>query len=115
MSGKQFAVIVVITFIVGVIWLVSDIIFNTKPSVPVKPEMETLLQPINPNFNPRVLNIIAQEVSSPNNQPLATPPPAAIPSAPPLPSPRPSVAASGSPLPSLPATIPIGTSSGVNQ
>lgn len=62
MSGKQFATIVTITFIVGMLWLVFDIIFNTKPSIPVSPQLETLLKPINPNFNPRVLDVIDKEV-----------------------------------------------------
>lgn len=62
MSGKQFATIITITFIVGMIWLASDIIFNTKPSIPASPKLETLLEPINPNFNPRVLKIIDKEV-----------------------------------------------------
>lgn len=67
MSGKQFAIIVTITFIVGMVWLISDIIFNTKPSIPVSPKLETLLQPVNPNFNSRVLDIIDQEVIDPSS------------------------------------------------
>lgn len=62
MSSKQFAVIIVITFIVGIIWLVSDIIFNTKASIPDNPKLNTLLEPINPNFNPRVLKLIDEEI-----------------------------------------------------
>lgn len=62
MSAKQFAIIVVITFIVGIIWLVSDIIFNTKASIPDNPKINTLLEPINPNFNPRVLKLIDEEI-----------------------------------------------------
>ena len=63
MTSKQFATIVAITFIVGIIWLVSDIIFNTKASIPDNPKLNTLLEPINPNFNPRILNLIGNEVS----------------------------------------------------
>lgn len=66
MSGKQFAVIVSISFIVGMIWLIADIIFNTKPSIPVNPKLETLLQGVNPNFNSRVLEIIDKEVLDAN-------------------------------------------------
>lgn len=62
MSGKQFAIIVSITFIVGMIWLISDIIFNTKPSIPLNPKLETILQGVNPNFNSRVLEMIDKEV-----------------------------------------------------
>lgn len=63
MTGKQFAVIATITFIVGMIWLVSDIIFNTKASIPVSPQLETALSPLNPSFNSRILDLIGQEVS----------------------------------------------------
>lgn len=62
MSGKQFAIIVVITFIVGMIWLISDIIFNTKASITVSEKLEDLLQPVNPTFNSRVLDVIEREV-----------------------------------------------------
>lgn len=44
------------------VWLVSDIIFNTKASIPISPNLQTLLEPINPNFNPRVLEIVNSEV-----------------------------------------------------
>lgn len=62
MSGKQFAIIVSITFIVGMMWLISDIIFNTKPSIPTSPKLENLLKPVSPNFNSRVIEIIDNEV-----------------------------------------------------
>lgn len=62
MSGKQFTIIVVITFIVGMVWLISDIIFNTKASIPISEKLESSLQPINPTFNSRVLDIIEREV-----------------------------------------------------
>lgn len=82
MTGKQFATILMITFIVGIIWLVSDILFNTKPSVPVNPKLDSLLQPINPNFNPRVLEIIRNEVpdtaSIPEPTPVTTPKPSSV-------------------------------------
>lgn len=65
MTGKQFATILTITFIVGMVWLISDIIFNTKPSIPANPQLETLLKPINPNYDSRVLEVIDQEVINP--------------------------------------------------
>lgn len=65
MTGKQFATILTITFIVGMVWLVSDIIFNTKPSIPANPQLEILLKPINPNYDPRVLEVIDKEVIDP--------------------------------------------------
>jgi hypothetical protein len=62
MNNKQFATLVSITFLVGMMWLIADIIFNTKASIPVSPKLQTLLEPLNPNFNPRVLEIIDKEV-----------------------------------------------------
>ncbi|HLC87805.1 MAG TPA: hypothetical protein VJG66_02005 [Patescibacteria group bacterium] len=75
MTSKQFATIVAITFIVGIIWLVSDIIFNTKASIPDNPKLNTLLEPINPNFNPRILNLIGNEIppQAPTMNRLPTP------------------------------------------
>ena len=65
MNGKQFATILTITFIVGMVWLISDIIFNTKPSIPTSPKLEDLLEPVNPSFNSRVLDTIEKEVLDP--------------------------------------------------
>lgn len=73
MSSKQFATIIIITFIVGIIWLVSDIIFNTKASIPDNPKLNILLEPINPNFNPRVLNLINDEVPLTTSIPISRP------------------------------------------
>ncbi len=61
MNIKQFVVIAVITFFVGMVWLVTDIIFNTKASIPVSPKLQTLLEDVNPNFNERVLEQIEEE------------------------------------------------------
>lgn len=108
MSGRQFAVIVSITFIVGMIWLISDIIFNTKASITVSPKLETLLAPINPSFNSRVLDIIDKEVlnSVPASlAPPATPKPSPVSTASsPFPSPVPSTSAQLSPSPAQSST-----------
>ena len=80
MNNKQFAVVAAITFLVGMIWLAADIIFNTKASIPISPKLQTLLDPVNPNFNPRVLDLINNEVSEkspeevPQQQPVETAP-----------------------------------------
>lgn len=63
MSTKQFAILISITFVVCMIWLGADIAFNTKASIPVSDKLQTLLEPVNPNFNPRVLEIIEKEVA----------------------------------------------------
>lgn len=106
MSGKQFATILVITFIVGIIWLVSDILFNVKPSIPENPKLNTLLQPINPNFDPRILQTIDEEVVDSNSIPRSTTVKTApLPASPsPIASPRPS--SSQSPRPSIPIPQP---------
>ncbi len=95
MNSKQFAMIVGITFFVGMVWLISDIIFNTKASIPISPKLETSLEPVNPNFNSRVLDIIGTEVSetgvdipisapTASASPVASILPASIPSSSPL-------------------------------
>lgn len=61
MSNKQFVIVVIITFIVIVIWIVADI-WHTKPSVEVNPKLTTLLEPISPTFDQKVISQI-QEVT----------------------------------------------------
>lgn len=125
MTGKQFATLIVITFIVAMIWLISDIIFNTKASIPVSPKLESLLSPLNPTFNNRVLDEIDQEVIDPNlTQPARTNlatrsaqvTPSPLPSVTPTQLPSPTITPSPSPnlFPSVsPAAQPSATSSGV--
>ena len=113
MNSKQFATIVVITFIVGMIWLGADIIFNTKASIPISDKLQVLLEPVIPNFNTRVLDLISKETldtadirvsdSAPVNaeelSAVATPNPAASPEASPVVSPSPQSSVK-TPLPS---------------
>lgn len=54
MSKKQFIFVLICTFIVVVIWVIADLI-HTKPSVPLNPKLETLLDQINPQFDQAVL------------------------------------------------------------
>ena len=63
MNNRQFAILISITFFVGMLWLVADILFNTKPSIEISPKLQTSLDQVNPNFNPRVLKIIEDEVA----------------------------------------------------
>lgn len=67
MNQRQFALVLTITFFVGMVWLISDILFNTKASIPVSDKLESLLEPINPNFNPKVLKDI-EEISDTNSK-----------------------------------------------
>ncbi len=78
MNSKQFATVLVITFIVGMIWLGADIWRNTKASVPVSDKLQAALEQVTPTFNNRVLDIIDKEVLSKNdvsvsNAPLSAP------------------------------------------
>ncbi len=57
MTKNQFIFVLLATFIVIVVWIVADII-HTKPSVPVDPKLENLLDPVNPSFDNSVLNKI---------------------------------------------------------
>lgn len=98
MSNRQFVIVVIITFIVIVIWMVADI-WHTKPSVEVNPKMATLLTPIDPTFDQKIISQIKEvtpigdlevnftaplvpgQSSTPSAQPLNTPLPLAIPAA----------------------------------
>lgn len=66
MNSKQFVIVLVITFAAGMVWLVSDIIFNTKASIPISEKLQSSLEPINPTFNSRVLEVISGETLSTN-------------------------------------------------
>lgn len=60
MNIRQFTIIIIITFFVGMAWLAFDIIYNTKPSIIISPKLESNLEPVNPNFNARVLDLISE-------------------------------------------------------
>lgn len=86
MSNRQFVIIVIITFVVVAIWIVADIL-HTKPSVPVNPKLNSLLTPISPNFDQKVISQIKDvipmdemqpEIITPSPTPIATPPPVPI-------------------------------------
>ena len=61
MNSRQFAIIIVITFFVGMVWVGADIIFNTKASIEISDKLQVLLEPVNPNFNERVLKSVDEE------------------------------------------------------
>lgn len=61
MNNKQFAVVATITFLVGMVWLITDIIFKTKASIPISAKLESSLEEVNPNFDSKVLDIIDKE------------------------------------------------------
>ena len=78
MNSKQFATVLVITFIVGMIWLGADIWRNTKASVPVSDKLQAALEPVTPTFNNRVLEIINKEVLSKSSVSFSTLPPSSL-------------------------------------
>ncbi len=89
MTSRQFAIIAGITFFVGMVWLFADIIFNTKASIQISPKLQTLLEPVNPNFNSRVLEIIDKETLDITAITVSEPIPSAEPSEVPIPTPTP--------------------------
>ncbi|MDO8638342.1 MAG: hypothetical protein Q7R43_02110 [Candidatus Daviesbacteria bacterium] len=50
MTGKQFLIVLIFTFITVVSWVSIDI-FKSREAVAPPPEIQQLLEPINPNFN----------------------------------------------------------------
>ncbi len=58
MNRKEFVILLVITFIVIMIWLAFDIFFRTKPSVEADPNLQTIIEPINPKFDQTTLDQI---------------------------------------------------------
>jgi hypothetical protein len=71
MNGRQLIIVVVVTFVVIVIWIVADIL-HTRPSIPLNPKLETLLSPINPNFDQKVISQI-KEITPISEAEIATP------------------------------------------
>lgn len=96
MTSRQFAIIAGITFVVGMVWLTMSIIFTTKASIPTSPELQTLLEPITPTFNSRVLDLINSETLDISEITITDPPP---PSPSPEPTPTPSTVLEISPNP----------------
>jgi hypothetical protein len=65
MNRNQFLTVVVITFIVVIVWVIADILFNTKSSLPPNPNLPSLLEDVNPTFNSEALNRISEKDSVP--------------------------------------------------
>lgn len=58
MNRKEFVLILVITFIVIMIWLGYDLFFKTKASIQTDAKLQSILDPINPDFDQAALEII---------------------------------------------------------
>lgn len=57
MNKTEFVVIIIFTFIVIMAWVIADII-HTRPSVPLNPNLQSVLDPINPEFDQNAINKI---------------------------------------------------------
>lgn len=57
MTGKRFFYILIITFITIIIWVVADIM-HTRAKVQPAPEIQQLLEPVNPDFDQEVINAL---------------------------------------------------------
>lgn len=55
MSGRYFLYIVIATFITILIWFGMEIA-HTRSKSQVAPDVAPLLEPVNPNFDPNVIN-----------------------------------------------------------
>lgn len=60
MNRKEFVAILIITFLVVMVWIIVEIALS-KPSVPVDPKLNSLLDPIDPLFNQETLGKIKQK------------------------------------------------------
>lgn len=59
MIKKDWIVVLVITFIVFMIWLLSDL-YHTRPGVEITPKLQEALDPLNPTLDPQTLEKIKQ-------------------------------------------------------
>lgn len=50
MNKKEFVAILIITFFVIMVWIIAEII-HSKPSVPLDPKIQKLLDPLEKNFD----------------------------------------------------------------
>lgn len=55
MSGKQFLYIIIATLITVLIWFGIDI-YRSKTTVQISPEIQQVLEPVNPNFDQNLIN-----------------------------------------------------------
>lgn len=55
MSGKQFLYIIIATLITILIWFGVDI-YHSRTKVQILPEIQQILEPVNPNFDTSIIN-----------------------------------------------------------
>jgi cell division protein FtsL len=55
MKGKFFLIIIIFTFITVLIWVAVDIV-HSQQKTQITPEIQTLLEPVNPNLDKELIN-----------------------------------------------------------
>lgn len=55
MSGKHFLYIIIATLITVLIWFGVDI-YRSRTKIQVSPEIQQLLEPVDPNFDQNIIN-----------------------------------------------------------
>lgn len=55
MSGKQFLYVIIATLITILIWFGVDI-YHSRNTVQISPEIQQVLEPVNPNFDINLIN-----------------------------------------------------------
>lgn len=55
MSGKQFLYIIIATLITVLVWFGVDI-YRFQSTVQISPEIQQILEPVNPNFDATLIN-----------------------------------------------------------
>lgn len=64
MNRKEFIIILIATFFVTMVWIVSEVI-HAKPSVEVDTKIQTLIEPISPTFDQTILDQV-KNTGTPN-------------------------------------------------
>lgn len=63
MNKKELVIVLVITFLVVIIWVISDII-HQRSQITIKPELQEASEPLDPAFDVSTLETISQTQST---------------------------------------------------
>lgn len=70
-SKKEFVIILAITFVVIMVWIIADIA-HSRPNKTLNPRIQTLIQPIEVNFDTETVGSVESNFSSRNSIPSFT-------------------------------------------
>ncbi len=107
--SKQALLVAILTIVAAIIWIALDVV-NIQPNTKLNPKINTILTPINPNFDQKLLDEISSISDTPSlyntrpsQSPIATPQASTStqPSTPPLPSLPPPVLNTPAPSPNI--------------